>query len=88
MSDATTKSQGNDGNGDGQAKPKTITILVNNREVTLDGDEATGAEIKAAAGLPATFKLYDRDGAEIGDAKTVKLREGEHFTAISGQDVS
>jgi hypothetical protein len=89
MSDAATKGKGNDGNGGGHGKPhKQITILVNNRPVKLENDQATGAQIKAAAGLPETFKLYDHQGAEIGDDQTVELKDGEHFTAISGQDVS
>jgi hypothetical protein len=69
-------------------KPDAVTITVNNRDVTLPDDHATGAEIKAAAGLPADFKLYDDKGHEIGDDKRVKLKDGERYTSISGQDVS
>lgn len=65
-----------------------VTILVNNRRVELDDDHATGSEIKTAAGLPSDFKLYDDKGREIGNDERVKLKAGERFTAISGQDVS
>jgi hypothetical protein len=65
-----------------------VTILVNNRPVELDDDHVTGSQIKAAAGLPADFKLYDEKGHEIDNDKRVKLKDGEPYTAISGQDVS
>ena len=73
----------------GHGKPdQHVTVLVNNRSVTLDDDHNTGAQIKAAAGVPPEFKLYDDKGKEIADDKRVKLKEGERLTAISGQDVS
>jgi hypothetical protein len=84
MSDAANR-----GKGGGSGKPNDrVTILVNNRPVEFDDDHATGGEIKATAGLPADFKLYDDKGHEISDEKRVKLKEGARFTAISGQDVS
>lgn len=63
-------------------------IFVNNRSVTMPDDHATGAEIKAAADIPPDFKLYDEKGREIASDKKVKLKDGDRFTAISGQDVS
>jgi Multiubiquitin len=68
--------------------PKMIKILVNNRAVEVPGHEVTGAQIKHAAEVPADFKLYGPDGAEITDGQTVKVKHDERFTAISGQDVS
>ena len=65
-----------------------ITILVNNRPVVLETRKVTGAEIKAAAGVPADFKLYDPQGHEISNEEHVEIRRDERFTAISGQDVS
>lgn len=65
-----------------------VLIYVNNREVRMPGKEATGAEIKAQAGVPQDFKLYGPGGEPIGDGRHIELREGERFTAISGQDVS
>jgi hypothetical protein len=85
----TTSSQAGKEKGDGPGKPGDhVTILVNNRPVKLDDDHATGSQIKAAAGLPADFKLYDEKGREIDNDKRVKLKDGERYTAISGQDVS
>lgn len=70
------------------SKPKTTTILVNNRPVEVEDRELTGAEIKAAAGIPPNFKLYDDKGKEVGDTEQIKVHEKQKFTAISGQDVS
>lgn len=82
-------SQADKNKGDKPGKPDGhVTILVNNRPVELDDDHATGSEIKAAAGLPEEFKLYDDKGREIANDERVKLKAGERFTAISGQDVS
>ncbi len=67
---------------------KRVPIYVNNREVEMPTDDATGAEIKRRAGVPADFKLYGPEGEPIGDTKQVELRKRERFTAISGQDVS
>jgi hypothetical protein len=75
--------------GQEQDKPKAeTTIFVNNRPVTMPGDHATGAEIKAAADVPPDFKLYDEKGKEIASDRQVRLKDAERFTAISGQDVS
>lgn len=71
-----------------KAKPKTILIFVNNREVELHDKEVTGAEIKRAASIPAEFKLYDAKGDEVQNYETVKVHPKERFTSISGQDVS
>lgn len=68
--------------------PVTITIFVNNNAVEMHQHEATGAEIKKAAGVPANFTLYGPEGDEIADGHHVHLQAGEKFTAISGQDVS
>jgi len=69
-------------------KTKTVTILVNNREVEIAGKETTGAVIKEAAGIPLDFKLYDPHGDEIANDQPIKIHQNERFTAISGQDVS
>ena len=70
--------------GDG----RSVKIFVNNRPVNVSGPHVTGAEIKSAAGVSADFKLYDAGGNEIADDKKIKVKEGDRFTAISGQDVS
>ncbi len=71
-------------------KPRTklITIFVNNRPVELEDRQVTGAEIKAAAEVPADFKLYNAKGEEIANEATIKVHPREKLTAISGQDVS
>jgi hypothetical protein len=75
-------------NADHEKPEKKITIFVNNQPVEFSKGKATGAEIKARAGVPSEFKLYDSKGKEIADGKSVELRDKEKFTAISGQDVS
>jgi hypothetical protein len=68
--------------------PKLVPIIVNNRDVKVPGHHVTGAQILAAAGVPADFKLYGPDGEEIQPEQTVHVKHDERFTAISGQDVS
>ena len=65
-----------------------VTIRVNNRDVVVPRQEVTGAEIKHAAGVPETFKLFGPEGEPIADDERVTVHEQERFTAISGQDVS
>jgi hypothetical protein len=69
-------------------QPKPVTILVNRREVEVPDDRVTGSQIKQAAGVPATFKLFDPKGTEIAQDEVVHVHNKESFTAISGQDVS
>jgi hypothetical protein len=74
---------------DKDPKPhKKVVILVNNRDVVLNDDHATGLQIKQAANVPTTFKLFDPKGREVDNEERIKLHEGDRFTAISGQDVS
>jgi hypothetical protein len=68
--------------------PKTVEIFVNNRPVQVTGHEPTGAEVKHAAEVPDSFKLYDPEGTEIGEEARVPVKAREKFIAISGQDVS
>jgi hypothetical protein len=69
-------------------KPKPVTIFVNNSPVGLPDRDTTGREIKAKAGIPVDFKLYNQKGEEIGDEQHLRVHPKERFTAISGQDVS
>jgi len=66
----------------------TVTVKVNNREVVLHAHEVTGSQIKHAADVPETFKLFGPHGHEIENDQCIEVHEGERFTAISGQDVS
>jgi len=73
------------------ATPSSVIILVNQREVTLPGPEATGSQIKAAAGVPADFQLFRVRGERldpVGDEEVVRIHHHERFRAVSGQDVS
>lgn len=65
-----------------------VTVLVNRREVTLRDDDVTGLQIKDAAQVPTTFKLFDPEGDEIANDQRIHVHKKERFTAISGQDVS
>jgi Multiubiquitin len=68
-----------------------IEIFVNNKPVQVPHDELTGAEIKAAAGVPPDFSLFHEQGGKlipVGDDETVKVHPNERFRAVSGQDVS
>jgi hypothetical protein len=85
MSASTGPASGRDSH---DKRGRKTSIVVNNKAVTMPDDHATGREIKAAAGIPDTFKLYDEKGKEIESHRKVKLHDGDKFTAISGQDVS
>jgi hypothetical protein len=70
-------------------KQKTLVqIFVNNRPVEVAGHEQTGTTIKAAAGIPSEFKLYDTAGEEIANDQQLRVQKKDEFIAISGQDVS
>ncbi|MGA3361623.1 MAG: multiubiquitin domain-containing protein [Solirubrobacteraceae bacterium] len=71
--------------------PKPVMITVNNRPVEMPTDDATGAEIKQHAEVPADFHLYSEHGQKlepVGDDEQLELHDGERFRAVSGQDVS
>jgi hypothetical protein len=65
-----------------------VTVLVNRRDVTLPDDHVTGLQIKEAAQVPVSFKLFDPHGDEVADEQRIHIHNKERFTAISGQDVS
>ncbi len=86
MADATIKTP-----DDKTPKPKPVTIEVNNRTVQMPDREATGADIKHHAQVPAEFMLYREQGGKlepVADDTTIKLHDNERFRAVSGQDVS
>lgn len=58
----------------------TVTILVDENEVTLRGDHATGHKIKAAAGVPEDSQLHGPNGELIANDERVELQGGEKFT--------
>jgi len=76
---------------------RPVQILVNDQKVVLPTDEATGAEIKAAAisgGVPIepdwvlSEVLPDGKQKVVRDDKTVHLKDGDEFWAIPGDDNS
>jgi hypothetical protein len=72
-------------------KPKTITVFVNNREVELPDKDETGAEVKAAAGVPAEFQLFHEHGKKlepVPNDEPIKVHNNERFRAVSGQEVA
>ncbi len=72
-------------------KPHPVKVFVNRKSVELPRHEATGAEIKAAAEVPADFQLFRRHDSNlvrVADDEELRLHEDEHFIAVSGQDVS
>lgn len=83
------------------AKPdhgeKTVTVMVNEQAVQLEGKTATGAQIKAAAiaqgvHIQQNFMLQEElpNGTSrvIGDSEEVHLRPHLRFTAIAPDDNS
>jgi hypothetical protein len=79
------------------AKKHIVTVMVNEQPVKLEGHEATGAQIKAAAiaqgvHIQPNFVLQEElpNGTSriIGDNDVVHLREHLRFTAIAPDDNS
>jgi hypothetical protein len=67
-----------------------VSVTVNKKAVEVP-HKTTGAAIKAAAGVPLSFKLYRKEGAHldpVGDNDELTVHEDEAFVAVSGQDVS
>lgn len=79
------------------AKKHIVTVTVNEQPVKLEGNEATGAQIKTAAIaqgvlIQPNFVLQEElpNGTSriIGDNDEVRLREHLRFTAIAPDDNS
>lgn len=75
----------------------SVTVLVNEQPVVLNGHSATGADIKAAAiaqrvHIQSNFVLQEElpNGTSriVGDTDEVRLREHLRFTAIAPDDNS
>ncbi len=61
---------------------EAVDIFVDDKKVHFDTDDATGAQIMAAAGVPADYSLYLRargSNEPIAPTETVELKPGEHF---------
>lgn len=66
-------------------KHDEFTIYVNNKPFHTDKHELTGAQIKALAGIPADYELFEVRGDQtlaIGDDQVVHIHNDLHFRAI------
>ena len=83
---STTESQSKDG----EKKTEQVSIVVNNKSVSV-AKHTTGAGIKSAAGVPATFELFrirEKKEIPVTDEEKVTVHEGEKFTASPSLDPS
>lgn len=92
---ATTNEPGDQENE--KARDRTVTVTVNDRPVVLEDRRLTGAEIKAAAiaaGVPIQhdFVLSEvrPNGKQrtVADDEAIKVKDGDAFWAIPGDDNS
>ncbi len=78
------------------AHEKPVSILVNEKPVSLPDHKATGKQIKQAAidqgvAIKIEFNLFRLTGHAqhlVGDAETVTLHNGERFRAVAPDDNS
>lgn len=62
-----------------------ITIFVNNVSFTTQERKLSGAQIKALAGVPSDYELFQVKGDQtlpIGAEQVVHLENNDHFRAI------
>jgi hypothetical protein len=74
-----------------ETRTKPIEIFVNDRKISFDTDDATGAQIKEKSGVPPDYSLYLRakgSNEPIGDAEEIELKPGEHFFSRPPSNVS
>jgi hypothetical protein len=80
-----------------EEKQRTVTVTVNEQPVKLQGQKATGSEIKAAAIAQGVLiqqnfvlqeELPNGTSRVVGDNDEVHLREHLRFTAIAPDDNS
>jgi hypothetical protein len=67
-------------------KKPPFTIHIDNKLFKIDETSLTGAELKARAGLDATYQLFleekgDAPDRQINDGDTVQMENGLHFYA-------
>jgi|GraSoiStandDraft_13_1057314.scaffolds.fasta_scaffold420117_1 hypothetical protein len=74
-----------------QVTAKAVEIFVNDKKISFDTDDVTGAQITAAAGVPADYSLYRREEGSnepIGGTERVELEEGDHFFTRPPSNIS
>jgi hypothetical protein len=62
-----------------------FTIFVNNQPFKTSAHELSGAEIKALAGVPADYELFEVNGTQtspVSDGQKVHIHNDQHFRAI------
>lgn len=79
----------------GKNKP-SISIMVNNKEVSFQDHQVTGAELKATAvsqgvGIQIDFALFEKKGGNlkpIGDDEKITIHPNQVFVAVAPDDNS
>jgi hypothetical protein len=66
-----------------QHSPKPVTISVDDKDIEVPSDEVTGLQIKQAAGIPEDVDLYGPKGQPVANEETIRVHQGEKFTAIT-----
>ncbi len=77
-------------------KTRTVTVKVNNSDVTFSDRHATGSDIKATAivqgvQIEQTFNLFEIKGGRlkpVADNDRVSLHPNQEFTAVAPDDNS
>ena len=65
----------------------SVTIFVNNQPFTTTAQDLTGAQVKALAGVPRDYELFevlrdDNNTVPVGDGREVRIREDLRFHAL------
>jgi hypothetical protein len=70
---------------------KATQVFVDDKKVSFQADDVTGAQIIAAAGVPPDYSLFLRaEGSNepIAPTETVELKNGEHFFTRPPSNIS
>jgi hypothetical protein len=70
---------------------KATEVFVDDKRLSFTTDDATGAKILAAAGVPPDYSLFLRaEGSNepIAPTETVELKNGEHFFTRPPSNIS
>ena len=73
------------------AEHKRVNVVINDKHYVFKTDDATGADIKAKAGIPLDYSLYRREHGHnepISDDEQVELHDGDHFFSRPPSNVS
>lgn len=82
---------------DGSENQARVDIKINRKRVAIDGDDADGAQVKAAAihqgveiksDFILSMKAKDGKWDIIGDRDTLDLHDGDEFRAVAPEEHS